>query len=561
MKIKNLGLLLLLSSSLFAQQKQASKTWYHDDAQTGLNGTAAKKTYKELIKDKKGETIVVAVIDSGVDIDHEDLKDNIWYNKGEIPGNGIDDDKNGYIDDVNGWNFIGGKNGENVGKETYEATRIYAAKRYKFENADPKKMDKNLKKEYEEFLKCKEEVEKGRENAEAEVGQINAFETSALRGLSKIDDALIAKNEGISFLQNSEEPLKVLGIDKDQEASVALNVAVSLLNQMPDLKSMKDVKNALVEVLEEEKQDAKGKLDISYNPDYDSRKLIIKDDYNNSNERYYGNNDVEGPDALHGTHVAGIIGAINDNEIGGDGIAKNVKIMSVRAVPDGDERDKDVANAIRYAVDNGASIINMSFGKGYSWDKKVVNDAVAYAAKKDVLLVHAAGNSAQNNDNTDNFPNDYLGKKGFLFFKKDKFAATWLEIGALSPAKGEKMIAGFSNYGKKNVDLFSPGAEIYSTTPNNEYQYLQGTSMASPAAAGVAAVLRSHFPGLTATQVKEILMKSVTTITEKVNVPGSKTEKKPFNELSVSGGTVNLFNAYKLASTYKPKKKVVQKGV
>ena len=173
------------------------------------------------------------------------------------------------------------------------------------------------------------------------------------------------------------------------------------------------------------KTDSQNKLDYAYNPDYDSRKLIVKDNYADSNERFYGNNDVEGPDALHGTHVAGIVGAVVGNEIGSDGIARNVKLMSVRAVPDGDERDKDVANAIRYAVDNGATIINMSFGKGYSWDKKAVDEAVKYAAKHDVLLVHAAGNSGQNNDKTDNFPNDFIGKHGFIFKKNAMQTTGW----------------------------------------------------------------------------------------------------------------------------------------
>jgi subtilisin family serine protease len=230
----------------------------------------------------------------------------------------------------------------------------------------------------------------------------------------------------------------------------------------------------------------------------------------------------------------------------------------VRAVPDGDERDKDVANAIRYAVDNGASIINMSFGKAYSWDKKVVDDAVKYAEAKDVLLVHAAGNSAQDNDVTDNFPNDYLGKKGFLFFKKDRFAKNWIEVGALDPQKDENMVATFSNYGEKNVDIFAPGVRIYSTLPNNQYQFLGGTSMASPVVAGVAAVLRSQYPALTAEQVKDILLKSSNKFTNVVNVPGGD-KKVGFNKLSISGGVVDLSNALEMAASVKGKKKMDKK--
>jgi cell wall-associated protease len=554
MKLNKLVLgLLLCGSSIYGQQ--ASQSWYHDDAASGTNGTSARKAFKELIKDKKGQTVIVAVIDSGIDVDHEDLKQNIWVNAGEIPNNGIDDDKNGFVDDIHGWNFIGGKDGKNVGSETLEATRLYAAKRYKFENADPKKLSKNDLKEYELFLKLKDEVEKGKANAQAQLDQINGFETIALKGLNKIETALVAKNEGILLLSTAENPLKNLDLETDQEAQVAANVSKQLLKQMPEIKSIADLKKNLVEILIEERKDSKNKIEFTYNPDFDSRKTIVKDNDADPYEKNYGNNDVQGPDALHGTHVAGIIGSVNDNGMGNDGIAKNVLLMSVRAVPDGDERDKDVANAIRYAVDNGASIINMSFGKGYSWNKKLVDEAVEYAAKKDVLLVHAAGNSGQDNDVTDNFPNDFLGKKGFIF-KKNKYAENWLEIGALSPEGGEEMVANFSNYGKKNVDLFSPGVEIYSTTPDNKYQYLQGTSMASPVAAGVAAVIRSNFPTLTAVQVKEVLMKSVKPITDKVKKPGEGENKVPFTDLSVTGGTVNLFNAYKIAGTMKGKKKI-----
>ena len=230
--------------------------------------------------------------------------------------------------------------------------------------------------------------------------------------------------------------------------------------------------------------------------------------------------------------------------------------MSVRAVPDGDERDKDVANAIRYAVDNGASIINMSFGKGFGTHKNLVDEAVKYAAKKDVLLVHAAGNSSQDNDKTTNFPNSTFEKKSGFLCKKHKRAKNWIEVGALNYKKGEDSPAPFSNYGAKDVDLFAPGMRIYSTMPNNEYANLQGTSMASPVVAGVAAVIRSVYPALTAEQVKEALMISITPITDEVKLPGSRTEKISFSKLSVTGGTVNLEKALMAASKMKGKNKI-----
>ena len=267
------------------------------------------------------------------------------------------------------------------------------------------------------------------------------------------------------------------------------------------------------------------------------------DDYSNAKESGYGNNTYEGPDASHGTHVGGIIGAERGNGIGMDGVADNVRIMTIRAVPDGDERDKDVAAAIRYAVDNGATVINMSFGKAYSWNKDVVNKAVKYAMKKDVLLVHAAGNSSQDNDVADNFPNDSYKKN------PAKKASNWLEIGALD-WKGEAMSpARFSNYGTNNVDVFAPGVDIYATWPDNGYNAISGTSMASPACAGVAAVLRSYFPSLSASDVREIIMESSVKLDMDVLVPGQDAGGRtvPFADLSVSGGVVNMYTAVQMA--------------
>ncbi|MBK8700217.1 MAG: S8 family serine peptidase [Saprospiraceae bacterium] len=538
-----------------ASAQMAPKNWYHLDATEGYNGTSSYKTFTQLIKDKVGKTVVVAIIDSGIDVEHEDLKANIWKNPGEIAGNGIDDDKNGYVDDVHGWNFIGGPGGKNVGPETYEVTRLYSSMRYKYENADVEKLSKEQKMEYEKFLNYKTEVEGEREKATAQLQQIAAFETQVISGMNQIESAMGENPNNVEILKG-DDPLTSLKLNDNPDVSIALNVAKQIMKQSEEITSIGQLKEELITVLAEEKQGSQNKLDYAYNPDYDSRKLIVKDNYNDSSERFYGNNDVEGPDALHGTHVAGIVGAMVGNEIGSEGIARNVKLMSVRAVPDGDERDKDVANAIIYAVDNGASIINMSFGKAYSWDKKAVDEAVKYAADQDVLLVHAAGNSGQDNDATDNFPNDYLGKHGFIF-KKKCHADNWLEVGALSYKPSEDMVAGFSNYGKQNVDLFSPGVQIYATTPGDKYQYLQGTSMASPAAAGVAAVLRSYYPSLTAKQVKEILMKSVVPINTVVKKPGTKgAQKVSFTELSASGGTINLYNAFQLAAKTKGKKKI-----
>ena len=332
------------------------------------------------------------------------------------------------------------------------------------------------------------------------------------------------------------------------------------LKDLEDFKPQGDrevaVKNALLGILKEmdfksfyENQILEGikyynnQINYNYNVDYDPRS-IVGDDPNNSNERFYGNNDIKGPDALHGSHVAGIIGADRSNILGIKGVADNVLIMGVRNTPNGDERDKDVANAIRYATDNGAKVINMSFGKAYSWDKAIVDEAVKYAVSKDVLLVQAAGNDNKDIDIEPSFPSrKYLN---------GEMASSYLTVGASGFVDDETLKASFSNFGKTTVDVFAPGVNINSTTPENAYKLENGTSMAAPVVAGLAALIRSYYPKLTAVKVKEIILKSVVKINHNVNyLKGTEQVSVPFAEICVTGGIVNAYNALKLAATYK----------
>ncbi|NNF35472.1 MAG: S8 family serine peptidase [Saprospiraceae bacterium] len=541
----NIFLLTLFSISLFSQA--VPKDWMHKDISEGYYGVSAYKAYQELLKDKNGREIIVAVIDSGVDIEHEDLFQNIWVNADEIPGNGIDDDENGYIDDIHGWNFIGGSDGSHVDGETLEVTRLYASLRDKYEDVNPLELSDKDKVEYAYFMHYKKEVETNRDKAQANLDKVEPLYTM-------INDAMAALDMEIEKEFLSLEDLESIA-STDRNIMIGKSVFTQILqDEGADSLNLSETVEIIKKETEEEMHQYRVKAKFQYNPDFNARAEIVKDDYSDSKERYYGNNDVEGPDPMHGTHVAGIIAAIRDNNVGMDGIAANVKIMSIRTVPDGDERDKDVANAIRYAVDNGASIINMSFGKSYSWDKDIVDDAVKYADKNDVLLVHAAGNDGKNNDEEDNFPNDTYNKQGFFLCKK-KNPKAWIEVGALSYIQGENLAASFSNYGSESVDIFAPGVSVYSTVTNDKYRYLPGTSMASPVVAGVAAVLRSYFPTLKAEQVKEIILESVSSIDLEVRRPGDG-ELVPFSELSTSGGVVNLYNAVQLAMKTKGKKKI-----
>lgn len=546
-----LGLLFVVSVS--AQDNDLER-WFHNSPESGRTGISADKTYAELLKDKTSVPVVVAIIDSGVDINHEDLKDIIWINDDEVPGNGIDDDGNGYIDDTHGWNFIGGPNGMNVDQETYEVTRLYAKYKYKYENADPAKLNKKDKAEYEMFKKYEEEVNKERETAADGILAVAENESMILAAMEALGQKLAA--DSLDFNSDNIKNVK----SDDSQVALGQNIAGRIIGSDPSIKSVDGLKKAVKEALEEEKNYYQNKLKYAYNPDYDSRKKIVKDNYANQNERIYGNNDVIGPDALHGTHVAGIVAAVRNNDIGMDGVADNVRIMSVRTVPNGDERDKDVANAIRYAVDNGASVINMSFGKGYSWNKDVVDDAVKYAEKHDVVLVHAAGNSSLDTDVENNFPNaTYRKPGGWWIFNKNVDADPWIEVGALSHNTGKDQVATFSNYASENVDLFAPGEQIYATLPGNKYAYLRGTSMASPVVAGVVAVLRSYFPTLTANQVKDIIMDTTRPLDIEVLKPGTE-EMVPFKTLSKSGGVVDMYKAVKKAMTVKGKKKIKKSG-
>lgn len=554
MTFKNFIVLSLMSGAVLANaQTKAPKNWFHlDAANDKYNGLSTEKLYQTLLKEKKSQTIIVAVLDSGVDAEHEDLKDVMWTNAGEIPGNGIDDDKNGYVDDIHGWNFIGGKDGKNIHHETLELTRMYAKLKGMYEGKT--EAEASNKKEYKKYLEYKKTVEETVEKAKTSAAKYTEIKETMLAGADKANTLLAGKAINV-------ENVKALS-EEDKGVARVKRMMLGMLEEGAEIKSMDEVKAEVKDQLSGAIDHFEAQYKYQYNINFNDRALIVGDNPNNSYERYYGNNDVEGPDASHGTHVAGIIAATRNNNIGMNGVADNVRIMSVRCVPDGDERDKDVANAIIYAVDNGASILNMSFGKSVSWDKEAVDKAVKYAMEHDVLLVHAAGNDANNNDKGGNFPSKTFEKSGLF---KPKKATNWLEIGALSFKGGEDLPATFSNYGKKQVDVFSPGVEIYSTIPNNEYASFQGTSMASPACAGVAAILRSYYPDLSAAQIREIIRESSVKSDAMVKQPtkglkeGEKAPMVKFSDLSNTGGFANSYEATKMAAVTKGKGKKTAK--
>ena len=492
--------------------EEESKFWGHSDLVTdSIPGMSLDKAY-DFLQGKKGIEVVVGVVDSGTDLLHEDLKNVAWINSKEIPSNGIDDDKNGYVDDINGWNFLG-----TIYKEHLEYQRIVK---------DPSIANEESVKEATKFYD--EKVEAAKKN-EKQYGQMLKMVTNADDALSKhFDKSNYSKDE----------------VTKVATEDTALKQSIEVAKQMYGfgLSSLAQAKQELSKLVENASSMLGGE---DLKKEYRS---VLGDDPNTMDNISYGDAATghSTKDEAHGTHVSGIIGASRNNNIGMNGVATNVKIMAVRAVPDGDEYDKDVALGLRYAVDNGAKIINTSFGKGFSPKKEWVYEAILYAASKDVLIVNAAGNDGKNMDVEKTFPND---SRDLV----NEISDNVLTVGAMSANYDENLPASFSNYGKINVDVFAPGVQIYSTTPEGEYAKFSGTSMAAPSTAGVAALLRSYYPKLSASQVKHILMNSGTMIDLDVIKPGSRSRENPkgekvsFSDLSVSGRVVNAYNALKMA--------------
>ena len=521
-------------SFAFAQDKMQNndlKTWYHKDfSTTNVYGINTNNAYKFLeSKGLKPRTVVVGVLDSGVEVDHPGLINNMWKNPNEIPNNGIDDDKNGYVDDIYGWNFIGGKTAD-VDADNLEVTRMVKKYQPIFEGTDSAKNKANQAKmpeEYAMYQKSKKLFdEKG-----SEAKQYYQY----FSGFNNAIPSIIKTLNGKTLTKTNLAAIK----PASQEDSRNLQILNSLVQEAENVgKTPKEVEELLRKEVDGALKHYESQATKHYNLDFDPRKEIVGDNYDNYNEKHYGNNHYEGPDASHGTHVSGIIAGLPHGNEAQYGVAHKVaKIMTVRAVPDGDERDKDVANAIRYAVDNGAKILNMSFGKAVSPGKKHVWEAMKYAEKKGVLLVKAAGNENQNIGENEYFPTNFMKQSD-----EKPFVSNMIVVGA-STNNSQNLRARFSNYNGKMVDVFAPGQEIYSTVPDAKYEYLQGTSMASPVVAGAAAVLWAYMPSLTPQQIKEALVKTVNKSTVNANVDSNAN----FDQISVAGGVIDLYKAAQYA--------------
>ncbi|QJD78931.1 S8 family peptidase [Spirosoma rhododendri] len=524
---------LLTPALLSAQTRINATDWpYLDPKADSVAGISLNKAY-DLLKGRPSVPVTVGVLDSGVDLEHPDLRSVLWTNPNEQPGNGTDDDKNGYVDDVHGWNFLGAPDGTTYEYDQPEITQTYLLLRGKYDNANRASLSPTEQRQYDTYQQAKKLF---LPRYKAALPQLLAF-TDTARFWQTANQLATLLPDSVT----SQAAIRSANIGTD---SVAVAVRQTLARAyQPPYGSFANYLNLVRQHFDRFMLIAGGEALIAYNPAYNARQSV-GDNPADLTERYYGNPAVViGKSAelgLHGSHVAGIIGATRGNGIGIDGVADNVRIMSVAVVPaNGDERDKDIANGIRYAVDNGAKVLNMSFGKRLSPFKEQVDAAIRYALDHDVIIVHAAGNNGEDLDKTTNYPSatDEQGRR----------APNVLTVGNSTRYLNNRLAASSSNYSLNQVDLFAPGTDINSTVPHNQYAVFSGTSMSAPHVAGVAALIRSYFPQLTAVQVCNILRESTHRPTLVVNRPGRSGDLTPFSTLSQTGGLLNAAAAVQLA--------------
>jgi cell wall-associated protease len=529
---------LLSNFNGFAQVSapEPPKAWHLMDLKTdGFFGISAKQAYL-FVAGKKSKQVVVATIDSGIDTAQADLKPILWTNTKEIPGNGIDDDHNGYVDDIHGWNFLGGPGGKCDFTETTEEVREYNRLKEKYSNLVS--APAGSEKEFAYWEKVKLIYETTVKKSKDEIEQLQPAMNALMATSGYIKRALGLKTDA-SFTVKDLARIKASNDTINQSKYVWQSVFDQEGGGATNAKIISDLSEYLA------------KLNNDVNPDLDARKRIVGDDPNVQDGKPYGSGLLKFADASHGTGVAGLIAAVRNNGYGINGVADNVRIMAIKAVPNGDEYDKDIANAIRYAVDNGANIINMSFGKKLSPHKDWVDAAIKYAASKDVLLIQASGNDNLDMDTNPEYPNDIFADGS------GTDAENLISVGASSAKFDENLAGSFSNYGQHNVDVFAPGVKVTSVDTDAEFNTADGTSFASPITAGVAALVLEYYPTLSAKQLKQVLLESATPLTgTMVLKPGTK-DKVAFTSLSKTGGIVNAYRALLAASKLKGERVVI----
>ncbi len=518
--------LISLESNNYLKKKLKTeiKNWHFKDIiKDTIPGISLERVYDELLENKTGKDVIVAVIDMEVDIHHKELQGKIWTNLKEIFNNNIDDNQNGYIDDIHGWNFLGNAKGENNRFVNYEYTRILKKLNPEFKD---KKAEEIISKDSVTFLIYKKTLKKYNEKmvfAKEDLDYANMIFNSMTESKMAISNYLKNEDYSIKKLDN----LKLI-YPEDKELQEYISRLIGF------------TKNGYTQqYIDNYKLNAEERINKLLNLEYDDR-IIQGDDSDNISDLDYGNNILNANIDFfdHGTKMAGIISNI--------GLKGEIKIMPLSISSYGDEHDKDIALAIRYAVDNGAKVINMSFAKQFSLYPEWVEEAFIYAEKNNVLLINSAGNNGVYLDDESIFlfPNDHN------YFKEDEVSNNFLKVGSSGKILDKSFKLSYSNYGKKEVDVFAPGKNIYTTLPNNKYTNKSGgTSSATAITSGVAALIFSYYPNLKAHQVKKIIMDSGVEYAIEVSTPTKEDKNKttPFNQLSKSGKVVNAYNALIMA--------------
>jgi cell wall-associated protease len=548
--LKNLFLLLLpfiVTGQINKRYTENKiKVWYDKDYLTdNIPGISLNKFYLEYKNKPELNNIVVAVIDTQLDIQHEDLRDQVWTNPKEISNNDIDDDHNGHVDDINGWNYIGAKNGDYLVWGNFEYVRLVREWGLEFKDkteSEIKTQDISKYKEYQRAIKALEKNNKYYKNYLKSLKyslQLYPLAKDTLKHYFPKENYTAKQLDSMyKAYKINDKTYQQMRDDNDKDfGALIFQMKIRMENNTNSFDILKDKESQFDSIVNK-----------NLNADYDERKFI--DDNPNELGKSYGNNKISTSIKKeirifqdHNTKVSGIIAATRDNNKGIQGFSNQIKLMplNVSYTGNGDEHDKDIAMAIRYAVDNGAKVINMSFKKEFSLHKEWVDEAFKYAEEHNVLIVHCAGNEKSNADENPFYPNDVA------YDGKGEICNNFINVGSISQKVDSTFVSGFSNYGKNNVDIFAPGDEIYTTSSENTYGFDSGTSLAAPMVSGTAALIWLYYPKLTAAQVKQIIMDSGVAYDMEVIVPGTKDKKVKFSELSKSGKVVNVYNAMLMA--------------
>lgn len=554
---------LLCTGQLHAQfiknsKKETLNNWQNlSPEKDGIYGADVNGAYDFLKGKKSKKKVTVALIGTGIDVEHEDLQGSLWINPKEKP-NGRDDNKNGKIDDINGWNYLGNAQGEVLEKARTFADREYLRLKDKYSRIqhygdkyvvvsdDEKELlevaPPENKPEFDYFNRVvRKESAIGSKYSSIELMKVSRIYANGLTDKLKAKfpdkEHFSYQDFGSMIDRNDTDTLRMLGM-------TMISVAFMIQPQATWDKVLDYLNNFQPPLLLKDYQ----KIEQMNN--FDDRTLIGDDPYKITDTKY-GNNILLAENSGEGTSYAGIIGAKRSNDMGLDGIADNVQIMTLRTTPsEGEAYPKDVALAIRYAVDNGADIIQMyasasitPFGEQGDW----INDALMYAESKGVLIVQPV---ASKSIDMDKYP--YYPRKEITPAKK---LSNMITVAA-SDKKGSPVPD--SNFGIKSLDLYAPGKDIYSCYTGNTYREESGSEVAASTVTGVAALIKSYYPDLTAMQIRDIIINNVT------DRSGEEVEKQSLNmdqgnakmikdlflfeDLCASSGILNAAKAVEAAS-------------